>query len=300
MSEIWEHSKLSGTPLLLLLSLADHANDDRVCWPSVRHIAEKCRMTDRHARRLIHQLAEAGHLEIQEQAGPHGTNLYRIPTAQEMQALSDIKQGEMGEEAAERLTQSSENEAETPDNSVPPDKVVPLTRMSATPDTDVPQGVSGMSVEPSLNHHESSDSDTNVSHAERAPASDSAKTLSLEQRQQNAVKRAVREHFEARTRLTIPTGKNRKGLAVQWWNPIREVCELADYDLGSAKRLIDDSLKRLEGLTIADPNSILKTARAIVAEKRKVTARASPEAERRTVTIVDPETGERTQREVTA
>jgi Helix-turn-helix domain len=51
---VWDYSKASGTPLLVLLKLADWANDDGECWPSIRLIAEKCRLKDeRHVKRLI-------------------------------------------------------------------------------------------------------------------------------------------------------------------------------------------------------------------------------------------------------
>jgi helix-turn-helix protein len=59
MSGVWENSKASGTPLLVLLCLADWANDDGECWPSVSSIAKKCRLKDdRHVKRVIHETLE--------------------------------------------------------------------------------------------------------------------------------------------------------------------------------------------------------------------------------------------------
>jgi len=35
MTLVWKHSKKGGTALLLLLAIADFANDDGVAWPSL-------------------------------------------------------------------------------------------------------------------------------------------------------------------------------------------------------------------------------------------------------------------------
>jgi hypothetical protein len=59
MARVWEHSRAAGTPLLVLLSLADFADDDGECWPSISTIARKCRLaSDRHVQRVIHDELE--------------------------------------------------------------------------------------------------------------------------------------------------------------------------------------------------------------------------------------------------
>jgi len=59
MSAVWDYSRASGTPLLVLLKLADWANDDGECWPSISTIAQKCRLKDeRHVKRIIHDTLE--------------------------------------------------------------------------------------------------------------------------------------------------------------------------------------------------------------------------------------------------
>ena len=50
MNYVWEHSDQKGTSLLLLLAIADHANDDGICWPSVARLAHKARTTKRQAQ----------------------------------------------------------------------------------------------------------------------------------------------------------------------------------------------------------------------------------------------------------
>jgi hypothetical protein len=89
------------------------------------------------------------------------------------------------------------------------------------------------------------------------------------QRARDATQTAAREHFERKTGLIMPAGENRKGIATLWWNPIKEICGLVEWDTGRATALIDASISRLEGLTISDPHSIVKTARSLVAEKKR-------------------------------
>ena len=75
----WYHSEASGNVLLVLLSLADQANDDGWCWPGHESIASRCRLSRRTVQRAIDTLAELGEVEV-ERRGRQRTNLYRIRT----------------------------------------------------------------------------------------------------------------------------------------------------------------------------------------------------------------------------
>ena len=44
---VWKHSRLSGSELLLLLALADFADDGGFCYPSVSTLAGYMRMSVR-------------------------------------------------------------------------------------------------------------------------------------------------------------------------------------------------------------------------------------------------------------
>lgn len=80
MSAVWKHTDLRGTELLILLGLADHANDDGYCWPSYAKIAAKARTSTRWAMRCVKKLESQGYL-IREHRGNVGrSNVYRIPT----------------------------------------------------------------------------------------------------------------------------------------------------------------------------------------------------------------------------
>ena len=78
MSSIWEHSKHSGTDLLMLLALADHANDDGVCWPSLPRLAARCRVSKRQAINIIHRLEKAGDITIARGGGRHHCSHYTV------------------------------------------------------------------------------------------------------------------------------------------------------------------------------------------------------------------------------
>ena len=51
MNACWQSSRARGTDLLVLLALADIANDDGECWPSIAHLARKCRIDERTTQR---------------------------------------------------------------------------------------------------------------------------------------------------------------------------------------------------------------------------------------------------------
>jgi biotin operon repressor len=70
MAEVWANSVATGTTLLVQLALADHAEDEkRSCFPSVTHIAKKCRVGESTARRHIHELEKKGELRIELHGG---------------------------------------------------------------------------------------------------------------------------------------------------------------------------------------------------------------------------------------
>jgi len=78
MAKVWESSQHRGNDLLMLLAIADFADDDGKAYPSVSTLAEKCRMQARGANKVLATLRASGELEIRHNEGPKGTNLYRV------------------------------------------------------------------------------------------------------------------------------------------------------------------------------------------------------------------------------
>lgn len=61
MALVWE-LELPDSEKLVLLALADAANDEGVCWPSMATLARKCTKSDRTVQTSIKKLIAAGHL----------------------------------------------------------------------------------------------------------------------------------------------------------------------------------------------------------------------------------------------
>ncbi|MCC6208792.1 MAG: helix-turn-helix domain-containing protein [Gammaproteobacteria bacterium] len=70
MNWAWRQ-ELAPTPKLVLLSLADAADDHGVCWPSVPTVARKCRISPRTVRRIILMLVALGLLFIETRLRPN-------------------------------------------------------------------------------------------------------------------------------------------------------------------------------------------------------------------------------------
>lgn len=69
MSAVWEHSKQEKVKLLILLSLADRADDDGYCWPSRSDIAKRSRCSERYVTTAINEIEIDGELAVNERAG---------------------------------------------------------------------------------------------------------------------------------------------------------------------------------------------------------------------------------------
>lgn len=97
MSQIWENSNQSGAGLLLLLALADHANDEGYCYPGVNRLAHKIRRTENAVQKTLKALVESGDLEIYHNQGIQTasgkTNLYRIIIPQGVEKVIPQKKG---------------------------------------------------------------------------------------------------------------------------------------------------------------------------------------------------------------
>jgi hypothetical protein len=71
---VWENSEASGNARLVLLAIADAADQGgENAWPSQATIASMCRISVRTVRRLVAELVELGELEVIE----HGGAAYR-------------------------------------------------------------------------------------------------------------------------------------------------------------------------------------------------------------------------------
>ncbi len=78
MSAVWEEADVGGARLLVLLALADYANDNGICWPGVNALARKARVSERYVRELLGDLESNGHIIRELNTGPYGVNTYKV------------------------------------------------------------------------------------------------------------------------------------------------------------------------------------------------------------------------------
>jgi hypothetical protein len=105
----------------------------------------------------------------------------------------------------------------------------------------------------------------------REPTKRGRRKKTAEDRRHEAAVYAVISHFEEETQLKRPTPVRVRRSAGQWWHPMVEICATCGWDVAAASEIVDDALARLRKaqFIIADPNSILKTARAVMAERKR-------------------------------
>lgn len=64
---------LTPSAKLVLMALADNADDKGVCWPSVRLLAKKCCLSEREIRRILEQLKSGGYVRISKRFRTDGS-----------------------------------------------------------------------------------------------------------------------------------------------------------------------------------------------------------------------------------
>lgn len=81
LNAVWKHSEQSGAQLLLLLAIADNANDDGFAFPSYKYLAAKSRMSKRTVQRAVSRLLDTDELSLNS-SGTWGTsNVYAVNLA---------------------------------------------------------------------------------------------------------------------------------------------------------------------------------------------------------------------------
>ncbi len=79
MQNVWDHAKAQGTKRLILLAIADCANDEGYAYPSISTITRKCGLkSTRSVQKQMRQLEYSGELVVYERAGNRKQNVYEI------------------------------------------------------------------------------------------------------------------------------------------------------------------------------------------------------------------------------
>lgn len=79
MSWVWSKSRSAPTQRLVLLAIADCANDrGSDAYPSTETLATKTGLSVRGVRKAVADLVKSGELRVDYKAGPKGCNRYRV------------------------------------------------------------------------------------------------------------------------------------------------------------------------------------------------------------------------------
>lgn len=129
MSAIWERKDLDASERLLLLSLADHADDEGYCYPSIKRLCERTSLAERTVQGTIKKLVLRGFLTVRYGQGRNGTNAFIVNT--------------------------------TPAADAPPQNLHPAAdaprKICATPPQNLRHPPAAAAPKPSLNHQEPSE-----------------------------------------------------------------------------------------------------------------------------------------------
>ena len=85
MSAIFESRTLGPTERLIMLALADHADDDGRCYPSILRLCERTGLSERAVQTNVKALSEKGYLRVIVGGGKGNANVYFVspnPAAQ--------------------------------------------------------------------------------------------------------------------------------------------------------------------------------------------------------------------------
>src|SRR6201994_4267661 len=81
MTAVWDHTPYEGGELLVLLALADWADDQGRCWPSVPAIAQKARMKERQVYNILRKVRADEVIHCESGGGRGKNTAYLINTA---------------------------------------------------------------------------------------------------------------------------------------------------------------------------------------------------------------------------
>lgn len=83
MTRVWKYSRHKESKLLLLLAIADYANEEGFAWPSLKQLASRIRTGQRQTQYLLRDLEKSGELVTALRAGPDLRNGYQITVLEE-------------------------------------------------------------------------------------------------------------------------------------------------------------------------------------------------------------------------
>lgn len=90
MNRVWETSAAKNSALVVMLALANRADEDGLCWPGVAYIAKRARLEERQVQNILRQLAASGELYVTSGGGRGNTNLYFITCGMSAEQIASV------------------------------------------------------------------------------------------------------------------------------------------------------------------------------------------------------------------
>lgn len=91
MSKVWDIEGIDSSECLVLIALADHADDQGRCYPSIARLSKRTKLSDRGVQKVISRLIEKGFITVTPCAGQGGANLYTVTATPEPRSpLDDV------------------------------------------------------------------------------------------------------------------------------------------------------------------------------------------------------------------
>ena len=131
---------------MILLSLADRADDDGFCWPSIDDVARRCKVDRRSVSRLIKKIQHDKELYIHERIG--NTHQYLVLPGMDLHEIIEAKKKRFDIPVDEVLDWLRGGD----------DKLSPLTGFTWGDDGIYMGGMTGFTPEPSLTQNNPQDS----------------------------------------------------------------------------------------------------------------------------------------------
>lgn len=91
MNLAWTARGLGANEKLVLMALADIADDQGICWPSMAHVGGKCDCSERTVRRVIRKLEERGLVATEISKGRSSNRYIIIPDPDKLTVLNPDK-----------------------------------------------------------------------------------------------------------------------------------------------------------------------------------------------------------------
>lgn len=94
MAMVFENEELGPTERLVLLSLADHADDEGRCYPSIARLMQRTGLKERAVQNNIKKLVEGGYVVIWRGGGRGNANLYVVDASPKPRTKNPVSDDE--------------------------------------------------------------------------------------------------------------------------------------------------------------------------------------------------------------